>query len=319
MGRVKEVFVAEVLQALAGQRVAITGASGFLGSCLIDLLRPLGTEIHGISRRPQEPVPGVSRWWQSDSRELESLRRVFGDLRPEVVFDLASYVGGGRELALVPETLHANLVGTVNVMIAATESGVRRIVLAGSMEEPDPGDGAPVPAFPYAAAKWAASAYARMCHALYGTPVVITRMAMGYGPRQRDLRKLVPHVVVSLLRGQKPKLSSGVREADWTLGDDLAEGMAYAAAVPGVEGRTVDLGTGRLTSVREVALEIAAIVDSGLEPEFGALADRQREQDHYADVDGAVRSLGWRARTSLREGLEQTVDWWRAEMARGAI
>jgi nucleoside-diphosphate-sugar epimerase len=187
------------------------------------------------------------------------------------------------------------------------------------MEEPDASDGAPVPAFPYAAAKWAASAYARMCHALYGTPAVITRMAMGYGPHQRDLRKLVPHVVVSLLRGEVPRLSSGEREADWTLGEDFAEGLALAAAVPGIEGATIDLGTGRLTSVRDVALEIAAIVGNGIEPAFGALADRAREQHHYADVAATERRLGWRPTTPLREGLERTVAWFRRELERGTL
>lgn len=311
--------MADVLQALAGRRVAITGASGFLGSCLIDRLSPLGVEIHGLSRREQAPAPGVARWWRVDTRDLAAARGLFGELRPEVVFDLASYVGGGRDIALVPETLHSNLVATVNVLVAATEAGAGRIVLAGSMEEPDASDGAPIPAFPYAAAKWAASAYARMCHALYGTPAVICRMAMGYGPRQRDLRKLVPHVIVGLLRGESPKISSGAREADWTLGDDFAEGMAFAAAVPGVEGRTVDLGTGILTSVRDVVLELCDVVGNGIEPQFGAVDDRAREQHHYADVEGCFRTLGWRARTPLREGLEKSVEWYRRELAAGRL
>lgn len=307
------------LAALAGRKVAITGASGFIGSCLVDLLRPVGAEVHGISRRPQEPAAGVDRWWQADTRDLAAVRRLLAELRPDVVFDLASYVGGGREIALVPETLHANLVGTVNVLVAATEAGVGRLVVAGSTEEPDASDAAPVPAFPYAAAKWAASGYARMCHALYGTPVAIARLAMIYGPRQRDLRKLVPYVAVSLLRREAPRLSSGVRQADWTLGDDCVEGLALAAVVPAAVGRTVELGTGRLTSVRDVASELAAIVGNGIEPAFGALADRAQEQSHRADADATERILGWRARTTLREGLRRSVEWYRRELERGAF
>jgi nucleoside-diphosphate-sugar epimerase len=89
--------------------------------------------------------------------------------------------------------------------------------------------------------------------------------------------------------------------------------------VPGAVGQTVDLGTGKLSSVREVALELAAIIDNGVQPEFGALAERAREQQHYADINAAYRILGWRPRTPLREGLEQTVTWFRAELARGAF
>lgn len=307
------------LAPLAGRRIAVTGASGFIGSCLVELLRPVGAEVHGVSRRAQQPVAGVARWWQADTRDLAAVRRLFEELRPDVVFDLASYVGGGREIALVPETLHSNLVSTVNVLVAATELGVGRIVVAGSTEEPDASDPAPVPAFPYAAAKWAASGYARMCHALYGTPVTIARLAMIYGPRQRDARKLVPYVVLSLLRRETPRLSSGVRLADWTLGDDCVEGLALAAVVPEAVGRTVELGTGRLTSVRDVALEIAAIVGNGVEPEFGALADRAQEQDHRAYADVTEQVLGWRAKTPLSEGLRQSVEWYRRELERGAF
>lgn len=304
---------------LSGQKLLITGASGFIGSNLVEYLRPVDCEIHGVSRTPRDSSPGIARWWQADTSEMDDVRRVFDELRPDVVFDLASHVTGGRDLALVQETLRYNLLGTVNILLAATESGARRVVLAGSMEEPDPREGAPVPAFPYAAAKWAASAYARMCHSLYDTPAVITRMAMVYGPFQRDLRKLVPQVIVSLLRGEPPKLSSGARAADWTLAEDCAEGLALAAVVPDAIGQTVDLGTGLLTSVRDVALELAAIVGSGVEPAFGALPDRPREQEHFADIAGADRILGWRPRTSLRAGLERTVEWFRQEMARGAI
>ena len=309
----------ERFSALSGATVLVTGASGFIGSSLVDFLSPFGAEIHGVSRRERQPSSGIARWHVADTADLAATQQLFRELRPDYVFDLASHVAGRRDIELVPEMLRSNLVGTVNVLVAATESGARRVVLAGSMEEPDSSDGNPVPAFPYAAAKWAASAYARMCHSLYGTPAVITRMAMIYGPHQRDLKKLVPYSIVSLLHGEPPQLSSGDREADWTLGTDTAEGLALAAVVPGAEGKTVDLGTGRLTSVRDVALTIAAIVGNGVEPVFGALAERKREQHHFADVAGAETILGWKPRTSLREGLEITVDWFRKELAGGGL
>jgi UDP-glucose 4-epimerase len=307
------------LAPLSGAKVLITGASGFIGSNLIDFLRPLGAEVHGVSRFERAPSPGIARWWRADTADLGEVRRLFVEVRPEYVFDLASHVAGGRDIELVPEMLRANLVGAVNLLVVATESAVRRIVLAGSNEEPDASEGRPIPAYPYAAAKWAASAYARMCHALYGTPAVITRLAMVYGPHQRDLKKLVPHVVVSLLRGESPQLSSGVRAADWTFGADCAEGLALAATVPGAEGKTVDLGTGKLTTVRDIALELAAILGNGIELKFGAIADRPREQHHCADLEKAFEILGWRPRTPLDEGLRITVDWFRREFERGTF
>jgi nucleoside-diphosphate-sugar epimerase len=307
------------MRELSGSRVLITGASGFIGANLLERLGPLGCELHGLSRRAREPSPPIARWWRAEATDLPRLRRVFEEMRPDLVFDLASHVAGGRELALVPETLGANLVGAVNVLVAATESGARRIVLAGSLEEPDPRDAAPVPASPYAAAKWAAGAYARMCHALYGTPAVVVRLAMLYGPHQRDLRKLVPHVATALFSGEAPRLTSGARGADWTFGPDAAEALALAAVAPAAVGRTIEVGTGVLTTVRAVALELAALAGAGIEPRFGALPDRAREREYVADLEAARTLLGWEPRTPLREGLERTLAWLRAERARGAL
>jgi hypothetical protein len=121
-------------------------------------------------------------------------------------------------------------VAAANVLVAATEGGVRRLLLAGSLEEPDPHESWPVPASPYAAAKLGAGAVARMCHALYGTPVVWLRLFMVYGPAQPDVRKLIPHVTLSLLRGEAPRLSNGKRLVDWIYVDDVVRRSAAAVA-----------------------------------------------------------------------------------------
>src|SRR6188768_3836946 len=115
--------------ALASARVVVTGASGFIGSNLVDFLAPLGAEVHGVSRRERPASPGVARWWAADSADLAAVRKLFGELRPDYVFDLASHVAGRRDIELVPEMLRANLVGTVNVLVAATETRAKRIVL----------------------------------------------------------------------------------------------------------------------------------------------------------------------------------------------
>ena len=90
-----------------------------------------------------------------------------------------------------------------------------------------------------------------MFHALYHTPVTILRLFMVYGPGQQDLSKLVPYVTLSLLKGEMPRVSSGMREVDWIYVDDVAAGYLAAATATGVEGSTmcpavirVDTGTG---------------------------------------------------------------------------
>ena len=124
----------------------------------------------------------------------------------------------------------------MNLLVAATRAGCRRVVLAGSMEEPDLAAGE-APGSPYAAAKAAQSLYARFFRALYGAPVVTARIFMVYGPGQRDLSKVVPYAILRGLEGQPAELASGARPVDWIHVDDVARGLVALAEAPGIEGR----------------------------------------------------------------------------------
>jgi len=190
-------------------------------------------------------------------------------------------------------------------------------LLTGSLEEPDPGPDNAVPSSPYAAAKFAASAYGRMFHALYNTPVAILRLFMVYGPGQQDLRKLVPYVTLALLKGQTPELSSGTRKVDWIYVDDIAAGYLAAATAKGVEGATVDLGSGRMDTVRTVVEELVGLINPHIQPLFGSVPERALEQIRMADTESSFRLLGWRTQVSLHDGLARTAEWYREKLQLG--
>lgn len=294
---------------LSGSTALLTGASGFIGSHLARRLLDSGVKVYAVSRQRQNAERENLRWWQADMSDQAAVGELFRSTRPDIVFHLASHVAGARDLAKVLPTFHDNLASTVYLLTTAAEAGCRRIVLANSSEEPQGLDGT-VPCSPYAVAKWASGAYARMFHELYGTPVVIPRIFMTYGPDQKDLQKLVPFVTLKLLAGEAPKLSSGRRRADWIYVDDVVEGLMRAATVSGIEGCTFDLGSGLLSSVRDVVGHIVQLTESRVEPEFGALPDRAMEQERAADTAFLRERLNWFPRTSLREGLAVTVDWY---------
>jgi UDP-glucose 4-epimerase len=241
--------------------------------------------------------------------ETAEVSEIFSAVRPDSVFHLASHVSGLRDLASVIPTVRSNLLSTVNLLTAATEIGCRRVVLAGSMEEPEGDD--PVPCSPYAASKWAAGGYARMFHALYGVPTVILRIFMVYGPGQRDARKLVPYVIRSLLRGQAPKISSGSRPIDWIFIDDVIDALIAAAVADDVGGKTFDIGSGTLVTIRQIVTRLAQLINPSLAPLFGAVQDRPGEVVRSADIARTDRTIGWRPRTPLGEGLAKTVEWYR--------
>jgi UDP-glucose 4-epimerase len=295
------------------QRVLITGASGFIGSHLCQRLLDEGAEVHAVYRTQTPPQDSGARWWQADLSDEASVRALFRDIRPEVIFHLASHVKGAPNLEHLLPTFRSNLQSTVNLLTLAAEKGCRRIVITGSLAEPEVENGELFPSAPYAAAKWASSGYARMFHALYKLPVVIARVFMVYGPAQQDLTKLIPYVTLSLLRGEKPKISSGGRPVDWIYVSDVIDGFMALGQAPGIDGDTFDLGSGKLVSIRELVEQLAVIVDARAKVEFGALADRPLEPTRLAKVAETFASIGWKPRVSLQDGLERTVDWYKKE------
>ncbi len=304
----------------AGKRILVTGASGFIGSHLCCSLNGAGAEVHGVSRVPRTSVEKGLRWWQGDLADPAIVRKLISTIKPEIIFHLAAGdTRANRDVNLVLPIFKDNLSTAVNVLTAATETGCGRILLAGSLDEPEPGE---PPSSPYAAAKVAIQAYAQLFHNIFQMPVVLARMFMAYGPGQEAVQKLIPYVTLSLLRGRSPKLSSGQRLIDWIYVDDLVEGLTALAQAPGVEGSAVDLGSGFLVTVHAVVQELVRLTGSTAEPVFGAVQDRPMEQLRTARVNETYSQTGWKARTSLEKGLSQTIDWYRekltAEVSRAA-
>lgn len=301
------------LSQLAGRKIFVTGAGGFIGSHLCRTLRDRGAEVHGVSRRMQVDNEGDMHWWQGDLADASIIRNLLARIKPDIIFHLASHVTGSRDLKLVWPTFESNLVSTVNLLTIASEIGCHRIILTGSLDEPESDGGETVPCSPYAAAKWASSSYARMFHALYQTPVVMTRLAMVYGPGQKDVSKLIPYVTLSLLNKQPPRLNSGQRQIDWIYVEDVVDGLIAAAQARNIEGRMIDLGSGTLVSIRTIVRQLANRIDAQIELLWGALADRPMEQTRVANIANTYDITGWKPKTSLSMGLERTVDWHREQ------
>jgi nucleoside-diphosphate-sugar epimerase len=304
---------------LSGNTVLVTGANGFIGAHLCRSLLAAGASVHGIYRSAPAGDEGNVRWWRADLGDAAAVRALIAEAKPEIVFHLAGFVSGDRSLGAVLPALQSNLVGTVHLLTALAEAGCRRVVVAGSMEEPEESDELAAPRSPYAAAKSGAAAYARMFHALYGLPVVIARIFMVYGPGQRDLRKLVPYVTLSLLRGEAPELSSGSRLVDWVYVDDVVDGLLAAAQADGAVGGTFDIGSGAFRSVRDVALQLAEIIDPGAPLAFGDLPDRPLEAVRLANVSETLERLGWAAAVSLEDGLARTAAWYGERLPAGGV
>ncbi|WP_165974381.1 NAD-dependent epimerase/dehydratase family protein [Nonomuraea deserti] len=327
------------MSAWQGTRTLVTGATGFIGSHLARRLAGLGARVHAVSRRPPATAGHGERWHAADLRDAAATAALMAAVRPEVVFHLASEVTGAREPEAVAPTLAGNLGAAVNLLTAVTGAPVRSVVLAGSVEEPRDGQ---APSSPYAAAKAAATGYARMFHALWRVPVSVLRVAMVYGPGEPNTARLVPYVATSLLRGQSPRLTSGARLVTWVYVEDVVDAFVLAGANGDAAGHVLDIGTPEPVSIRHTAELLADIVagttggrpggaaggtagssagggsgggaGGSARPVFGAVAARPLDRTQRSDIGPAERVLRWRPATTLEAGLRQTVDWYAKRM-----
>lgn len=301
------------------QRVLVTGARGFIGNHLVRRLTSGGYEVHAISRRGSTAADDAI-WWQLDLHDPLATEQLIRSVRPDVVFHLASTVTGARDIDVVLPTMRNNLVSTVNLLTAAAVATPQpRVVLAGSMEEPRADDVLATPSSPYAAAKRACSAYAQMFQALWNLPTVVLRIAMVYGPGQRDLTKLVPHVITALQQAQAPKLTAGTREIDWIYIDDVVDSFLAAASSKRGVGHVIDVGSGTPVSIRETVHLLGELVGTDVQPAFGTLSPRQQDSPRISDPAAAKELLGWSARTELIDGLATTVRWYRDHLKGGTL
>lgn len=298
---------AEFGDSFAGRKVLVTGGTGFIGQHLCEALVALGAEVYGLSRTAQaQNLVRACKAWAVDLTDIEAVRAAVSKIQPQFIYHLAGMVTARQDLNLVLPMLQNNLVGTVYLLLAVAEIGCKRMVLVGSSEEPKAGTLDDIPTSPYAAAKAAASMYARMFHKVYRLPVVVVRPFMAYGPRQEPT-KLVPYTILALLHGENPRLSSGKRVCDFIYVLDVVRGLLKASMQPGLEGGTLDLGTGEGSSVRKVVELLVKLTGSTARPIFGALPDRLDERPQIADIDATRRLLDWEPLWSLRDGLVEAV------------
>ncbi|MBM4197396.1 MAG: NAD-dependent epimerase/dehydratase family protein [Gammaproteobacteria bacterium] len=283
--------------------VLVTGARGFLGAHLVRALRLAGARVVATSRGQVDVAGGGVEWLSCDPADLAAVQALHRAVRPDYVAHLSSQADGRRDLALVVATLHAETVAAVNMLTAAAEHGVKRLVLPGSLDEPLSGA---APASPYGAAKGATRGYAQLFWNLYRTPVVTARVMMAYGPGQ-PAWKLIPSTIACFSRGEPPTVESPDRLMDWVYVDDVVAGLVKILTAPGIDGGRVDLGSGGLTSVREIVGKLGRLVNPAVEPRYGVGTPRGSIEPQAADLAGTARQIGWSPLVSLDEGLRRTV------------
>lgn len=300
--------VADALRRFSG-RVLVTGAGGYIGRALCARLAFLGSSLTGVGRSAAPPG-FAGRWIRCDLTDWAAVSALVAECRAAWVFHLAGCTIGDQGIDAAWPTLRDNVLGTVPLLAAVSKTGCDRIVLTASLRDPDPALGA-VPLSPYSASKAASSSYARMFHKLHGLPLVLARLFMVYGPGLQDPKRIVPYVTAQLAAGAEARISSGVAAFDFVFIDDVVDALLACAVAEDVIGQTLDVGSGVLTSIVDVATMVADLMGRRDLLHAGAIPDRRFERARDADVEGMAARTGWRAQVALREGLTRYIEWHR--------
>jgi UDP-glucose 4-epimerase len=315
--------------ALAGRRVLVTGASGFIGSHLAKRLVRDGAEVHALTSAVSSVLPTrlldvrtdltIHGGNLADRSAMDALvRRV----RPEVVFHLGAYTHVGKSWDRVDECIQTNVQGTVNLLQALAGTDYERFVYTGTseiygdVEVPFREDATVNPISPYSVSKYAGERYCRMFHQGHGWPIVMLRPFNAYGPAQSPDR-IIPEIIVRAARGQELKVTTGRQTREFNFVEDLVDGFVLAGTVPGIEGRVINLGGGEEIAIRDLATMILDRMGNPIEAQIGALPDRPTEiWRMFCDNTQAREVLGWQPAHDLARGLDKTIAWYRAELER---
>ena len=308
--------------------VLVTGGAGFIGSNLVHALAGAGEAVRVLddfSTGRAENLAGAAGRIEVLEGDVRDPARVAAAVDGvEVVYHLAALPSVARSVADPRASHSVNVEGTLNLLLAARDAGVRRLVYASSSsvygDTPvlPKHEGMPVsPRSPYAAAKLAGEAYCRALACVYPLETVSLRFFNVFGPRQdpqSQYAAVVPLFVTRMLAGLPAEITGdGGQTRDFTYVANVVEACRLAASAgPEASGEAMNIGCNDRISVLELARIIGELTGSGTDPVF--VPRRPGDvRDSQADISKAARLIGYRPRVTVREGLAATVDRLRGE------
>ncbi|HXG95094.1 MAG TPA: SDR family oxidoreductase [Blastocatellia bacterium] len=307
------------------QLYLVTGGAGFIGSHIVERLVREGARVRVLD----DFSSGKESNLESFRSELELIR---GDIRDErtvaeamkgvsVVFHEAALGSVPRSVADPRTTHEVNITGTLNILLAARDLGVRRVVYASSSSVygdtetlPKHEEMRPSPLSPYALSKLAGEHYIEVFNHVYGFEAVALRYFNIFGPRQdpeSQYAAVIPKFITALLEGKPPTIfGDGEQSRDFTYVDNVVEANLLAAEADRVSGRAFNVACGGRYSLLELLARLKEILGSTIEPvhEPPRAGD---VRDSQASIEAAARALGYRVRVDFDEGLRRTVEWYK--------
>lgn len=312
---------------LRGKSILVTGAGGFIGSHLVERLVKIGCAVRCFVRYNSR-----SEWGFIDilpTQIRERIEVIPGDLKDsdfarhavedvDVIFHLGALVSIPYSYIHPRETIETNMIGTLNILTAAKDANVEKVVHASTSEVYGTARYVPMDEnhplqaqSPYAASKIGADKVAESFYLSYGLPITIFRPFNTYGPRQ-SARAVIPTIITQALTKQKVFIGNLYPTRDFTYVDDTVNGFVLAAKSPQSVGETINIGSGVEISIRELSEKIISLIGKNVK----VISDKSRARPPKSEIERlcantkkAKKVLGWRPKISFDEGMKKTIDW----------
>ncbi len=310
----------------------MTGAGGFIASHLVETLVREGARVRAFVRYNSRGDPGLLTLLDPDVKAKVEI--VAGDLRDpdavqaavqgcNTVFHLGALIAIPYSYLHPVEVVETNVMGTLNVLLAARAHGVTRLVHTSTsevygtarrvpMDETHPLQGQS----PYSASKIGADKLAESFYCTYSLPVVTVRPFNTYGPRQ-SARAVIPTIISQALSRDEIRLGSLDTYRDFTFVSDTVSGFLRAALTDGVEGEVFNLGTGSEVSVGELAERVLRILGRNqpiVQEDQRKRPEKSEVMRLLSDNTKARERLGWSPQVGLDEGLSKVIEWIQGHM-----
>jgi len=310
-------------------RCLVTGGAGFIGSSIVRALLERGDTVRVLddfSTGKRANLDGVAADVAVFEGSVADAALVAQALEGvECVFHHGALASVPRSIEDPLGTNEANVTGTVRLLAAAREAGVRRVVYAASSSAygdqptlPKVETMAPSPLSPYAVSKLAGEYYCQAFTACYGLETVCLRYFNIYGPRQDPqsvYAAVIPRFIVAMLRGERPVVyGDGEQSRDFTYIADCVAANLLAATAPEAVGHSINVACGERYTLNELVALLNAILGTAIEPVYEP--PRRGDVKHsQASIALARELLGYQPRYSFEQGLRETVEWFKAHPA----
>lgn len=299
-------------QPTSAGRVLVTGASGFIGRATLAPLAAAGFEVHAAARRPVDAPTGVI-WHEVDLLDSKAASGLVAETAPSHLLHFAWYAEPGKYWAACDNLDW--LAASANLLKAFEAGGGKRVVMAGTCAEYDWSGGiceeGVTPLAPntlYGACKNAMQGVLAAFARQYGLSSAWGRIFFPYGPFERPER-LVPSVIMSLLKGEPARCTSGEQVRDFIHVQDAAD--AFVALLRSDVTGPVNIASGRAVPVKDIALAIGRLLGRPDLVQLGELPSPKGEPPVLeARTERLFGEVGWRPSLSLQQGLSETVGWW---------